>query len=188
MISNALQSLLTKYCLSVNNLCGKLVSSLEWPIAFDELFSSYFRTIFIELRIRQFYLQTVILSHFRRMLYQSKIYLHYSDFFISFLWKIWNCFFCFFCDEKNCCISSSVEIVIKKLIWCIVFGSALSACFLIESIVIILQFFFNNDNLANNHLCHHLLGQLQSFQMLLYVLASCFSGWSKAFLTSIMTF
>ena len=65
---------------------------------------------------------------------------------------------------------------LKKLIWCIVFGSESSALFLIESIVIILNFFFNKDNLANNHLWHHLLGQLRSFQMLLYVLASCFSS------------
>ena len=39
LFANALQRFAT--CLSVdNNLCGQLVSSLEWPIMFDDKFIS----------------------------------------------------------------------------------------------------------------------------------------------------
>ena len=46
-------------CLSVNdNLCGKLVSSLEFPIKFDERFKVTSLTFFIaeNLRIREFHI------------------------------------------------------------------------------------------------------------------------------------
>ena len=59
-----------------------------------------------------------------------------------------------------------------KLICCIAFQSASSTCCLCKSIAIILFYFdvfCNNCNLAINHLCNHLLGQLQFFELQMFL-------------------
>ena len=51
-------------CVLVNkNLCGKLVSSLESPTIFDETFKVF------PVPFRQFYVLSVVLSHFTLILY-----------------------------------------------------------------------------------------------------------------------
>ena len=56
-----------------NNLCGKLVSSLESPTTFDESFKvisvPIYRFQFTNLRVRQFYVWSIIISHFILILY-----------------------------------------------------------------------------------------------------------------------
>ena len=55
-----------------NNLCG-LVSSLESPTTFDESFKvisvPIYRFQFTNLRVRQFYVWSIIISHFILILY-----------------------------------------------------------------------------------------------------------------------
>ena len=65
-----------KFCVLVNNtLCGKLFSSWDLTTAIDERFTSYFRNIFhsrfefIKLRIRKFYVYSIILNLFILILY-----------------------------------------------------------------------------------------------------------------------
>ena len=65
---------------------------------------------------------------------------------------------------KNNIAPSSQSRFPVKLICCIAFGSALSACCLRKSIAIILNSFWNNYSPAGNHLWSHLLDLLQFFE------------------------
>ena len=151
LFANALQNFQT-YVLVNNNLCRKLYSSLEPPATFDE----NFKVASVPFFIPDFNLLSCELENFTHKVYiesfyiditleQTKIVKHavansYDDFYNTYTVSCEKLKMGFFTSSiiKNNDLSLPPSKFSVKLICCIAFQSASSACFFLNSIAVIL--------------------------------------------------